>query len=53
MKVTMILIVTGTHGTITKRSLLGLQNLEIRGHIHPIYSIVEIGQNTKKTMGDL
>ena len=44
-KVVVIPIVTGALGTITKRFVKGLEDLEI--------SIVEIGQNTEKSPGDL
>ena len=52
MKVTVILIVIGTLGTVTEGLVQGLEDLEIRGD-HPNYSIVEISQNTEKSPGDL
>ena len=55
MKVTVILIVTGALGTVTKRLVLGLGGFGNKTTIgdHPNYSIVEIGQNTKKSLRDL
>ena len=48
MKVTVIPIVIGAIGTVTKRLIKGLEYLEIRGWVEIIqnYSITEIGQNT-------
>ena len=50
MKVTVIAIVIGALGTVTKRLVLG--NKKLSGD-HPNYSIVEIDQNTEKSPGDL
>ena len=50
MKVTIIPIMIGAFGTVTK----GLGDLEIRGRVETIYLyIIEIGQNTEKSPGDL
>ena len=52
---TVLSIVNGALGTITKRIGTGTEELgdkKTRGD-HPNYSIVEIGQNTKKSPGDL
>ena len=46
MQVTIIPIVIGAFGTVTKGLLKGLEDLEVD-------SIVENGQNTKKSPGDL
>ena len=51
MKVTMILIVIVVLGTVLKRLLTDLEDLEIRDH--PGYSIIKIGQNAQKSSGDL
>ena len=55
MKVTIIPIVIGAFGTVTKGLLKGLENLEVGGRveIHPNNSIIENGQNTEKSPGDL
>ena len=47
MKVTIIRIVIGALGTVIKGLIKGWENLEIN------YSIIEIGQNTEKSTGDL
>ena len=52
MNVTMILIVIGASGKITKGSLKGLEDMEVGGRNHPKYSIIENGQNTEKSLGD-
>ena len=52
MKVTIIPIVIGAFSIVTKGLLKGLGSLRTNGD-HPNYSIAEIGQNTKKTPGDL
>ena len=49
MKVTMILVATGALGTVTKGLV---HDWRTRGD-PPNYSIVEIGQNTEKSPGDL
>ena len=45
MKVTIIPIVIGAFGTVTKELLKGLEDLEV--------GIIENGQNTEKSPGDL
>ena len=52
MKVTIILIVIGTLGTETKELLKGLEDLAAGGD-HPNNNIIENGQNTEKSSGDL
>ena len=42
-------IVIGALGTVTKRLVQGQEDLKIRA----LFSIVEIGQITKKNLGDL
>ena len=54
MKVTVIPIVTGVLGTVTKRICSGtggFGNKEMSGD-HPNYSIIKIGQYTEKSPGD-
>ena len=51
MKVTVIPIVIGALGTVTKGLVKGLEYLEIRERVEN-YVIVEIGQNTEKSPGD-
>ena len=46
MKVTVIPIVIGVLGTVTKGLVLGLED-------YPTNKIVKIGQNTKESPGDL
>ena len=55
MKVTIIPIVIGAFGTLTKGLLKGLEDLEAGGPSgdHPNDSIIEDGQNTEKSPGDL
>ena len=54
MKVTIIPIVIGAFGTVTKGLLKGLEGLEIRGCGDlPNYYIIENGQNTEKNPRDL
>ena len=50
IKVTVIPIVTGALDTVTVQKL---DDLEIRGRVETIQSILEIGQNTKKSPGYL
>ena len=50
MKVTVISIVTGALGTVTKGLVQGFEDLEIRGKWKPP-NIVQISQNTKKSPG--
>ena len=51
IRVTVISIVIGTVSTVTKGLIQGMEDLETRGKWRP--TIVEIGQNTKKSSGDL
>ena len=51
MKVTIIPIVIGAFGTVTKGLLKGLEDFEVGDH--PNNSIIENGQNTEKSPGDL
>ena len=51
MKVTIISIVIGAFGTITKGLLKSLEDLEV-GRDHPNNSITENGQNTEKSPED-
>ena len=54
MKITIIPIVIGALGTVTKRSVRGVEGLEITRRVETSnYSIVEINQNTEKSPGDL
>ena len=55
MKVTIVPIVIGALGTITKGLLRGLEDLEIGGRveIYPNDSIAKNGQNPEKSPGDL
>ena len=55
MKVTIIPIVIGALGTVTKGLVEGQEDLEIWRRVgdHPNYCIIEIGQSTEKTTGDL
>ena len=55
MKVTIIPIVIGAFGTVTKELLKGLEDLEVDGpnEDHPNDSITKNGQNTEKSPGDL
>ena len=46
MKVTVIPILIGALGTVIKGLVQGLED-------HPNYCIIEIGQNTQKSHGDL
>ena len=51
----MIPIVIGALGTVTKGLIQELKDWEIKraSENHPNYSIIEIGQNTEKSPGDL
>ena len=51
MNVTIIPTVIGAFGTVTKRWLKELEDLEVGDH--PNYSTIENGQNTEKSPGDL
>ena len=51
MKVTIIPIVIGAFGTVTKGLSKGLEDLEVGDH--PNESIIENGQKTEKSPGDL
>ena len=55
MNVTIIPIVIGAFGTITKGLLKGLEDLEVGGWVETIQndSITENGRNTEKSPGDL
>ncbi len=50
---TFIPIVICALGTVTKGLLKGLEDLEVNGRFHPNYSIIENGQNTEKSPGNL
>ena len=55
MKVTVIPFIIGALGTVTngiKKGLVDLERKRLSGD-HPNDSIIEIGQNTKKSPGDL
>ncbi len=54
MKVTIIPIVIGGFGTVTEGMVVGLEGLKNKGTSghHSHFSIIEIGQNTKKRRGD-
>ena len=52
MKVTIIAIMIGAFGTVTKGLLEGLEDLEVGGRDHQNNSIIQNGQNTKKSPGD-
>ena len=49
---TIIPIVIGAHGTVSKRLIQGQEDLKISGE-HPNYCIIEICQSTEKSPGDL
>ena len=55
MKVTIVPIVIGAFGTITKGLLKGLKNLEVGGQVETIQndSITKNGQDIEKRPGDL
>ena len=53
MKGTIILIVIGAFGTVTKGLLKDLKDLEFGGGDYPNNSIIEGGQNSEKGPGDL
>ena len=55
MKVTIVPIVIGAFGTITKGLLKGLEDLEAERRVETIQmtAITENGQNTEKSAGDL
>ena len=53
MKVTVILIVIGALGMVTKGLEKGQEELKIRGRLRPDYSTVENGQNTEMNHGNL
>ena len=54
MKETVIPVVIGTFGTLTKGLIKGQGDLEIRGRINTIQrnSIIKRAQNIKKNLGD-
>ena len=51
MKVTVIPLVIDAHATVNKKLVQGLNDLEIREQVD--LPIVEVGQNTEKSPGDL
>ena len=51
MPVRIILVVIGAFGTVTKGLLKGLEDLKVGGRVE--ISIIENGQNTEKSPGDL
>ena len=55
MQVTIIPIVIGAFGTVTKGLLKGMEDLGVGGRVedHPNYYIIENGQNTEKSPEDL
>ena len=55
VKVTVILIVIGALGTVTKRLVKGLEGLKIRGLVETIQTIalLKISQNTEESLADL
>ena len=53
LKVTLILIVIGGLGTVTKQLVQEQKDLEIRARDYPNSSIIKIGQNSEKSPGDL
>ena len=54
MKVTIIPIVIGAFGAVTKGLVQGLEDLEITGRVETIQTTaLLIGQNTEKSPGDL
>ena len=54
MKVTIVPIVIGAFGTITKGLLKGLEDMDVGGRIdYPNDSITENSHNTEKSPGDL
>ena len=56
MKVTIIQILIGAFGTVTKGLLKGLDDLEVGRRAsgdHPNYNIIENGQSTEKSPGGL
>ena len=53
MKVTLIPIVIGTFGTVTKELSKDLEDLEVASGDYPNDSIIENDQNTEKSPGDL
>ena len=55
LKMTIIPIVIGAFGTVTKGLLKGLKDLEVCERVETIqnYNIIDNGQNTEKSPGDL
>ena len=53
MQVTIMPIVIGAFGTVTKGLLKGLEDLEVNGRVDTIQTTIENGQNTKKSPGHL
>ena len=52
MKVTIIPIVIGAFGTVTKGLFKELEVFEVDGRDHPNYYIIQNVQNTEKSPGD-
>ena len=52
MKMTVIPIIIGTLGTVSKGLIQGLEEVKIRGRDHQDYCIVGIDQNPKKSPGN-
>ena len=52
---TIIPVLIGAFGTVTKELLKGLEDLELGGRVEtiPNFYIIENGQNTEKSPGDL
>ena len=55
MKVTIIPIVIGAFGTVTKELLKGLEDLEVDGRVETIQTtaLLRMAKNTEKSPGDL
>ena len=55
IKVAIVPVVIGAFGTVTKVLLKALEDLEVGGRVetNPNYYIIENGQNTEKSPGDL
>ncbi len=55
MKVTIILIVIGAFGTVTKGLIMILEDMEIKGRMGTIQTtaLLKTGQNTEKSPGHL
>ena len=53
MKVTIVPILIGALGTITKGLLKGLEDLEVGGRVEAIQSMANNGQNPETSPGDV